>query len=63
MKNSLTIRNAHVVLPRNIKKTDVSVKDGIINAIGSEIPDVGEVIDAESFFLIPGIDHNHNYNN
>ena len=53
MKNSLTIRNAHVVLPRNIQKTDVSVKDGIINAIGSEIPDVGEVIDAESFFLIP----------
>jgi len=55
MKNSLTIRNADVVLPGNIKKTDVSVKNGIINAIGSEIPDVGEVIDAEGFFLIPGI--------
>ncbi len=55
MKSSLTIRNADVVLPGSIKKTDVSVKNGEINAIGSEIPNVGEVIDAEGFFLIPGV--------
>ena len=55
MKSSLTIRNADVVLPRNIKKTDVSVKNGVINAIGSGIPDVGEVIFAEGLSLIPGI--------
>ena len=55
MKSSLTIRNADVVLPGKIQKTDVSVINGVINAIGSEIPEVGEVIDAEGLFLIPGI--------
>ena len=55
MKSSLTIRNADVVLPGNVKSTDVSVINGVINAIGSEIPEVGEVIDAEGLFLIPGI--------
>ena len=55
MKSSLTIRNADVVLPGNVKRTDVSVINGVINAIGSEIPEVGEVIDAEGLFLIPGI--------
>ncbi len=55
MKSSLTIRNANVVLPGKIEKTDVSANNGIINAIGSEIPEVGEVIDAEGLFLIPGI--------
>ena len=55
MKSSLTIRNAGVVLPGNIQKTDVSVINGVINAIGAEIPDVGEVVDAQGLFLIPGI--------
>ena len=55
MKSSLTIRNAGVVLPGNIQKTDVSVINGVINTIGSEIPDIGEVVDAEGLFLIPGI--------
>ena len=55
MKSSLTIRNAEVVLLGGIEKTDVSVKNGVINAIGSEIPNVGEVIDAEGLLLIPGV--------
>jgi Dihydroorotase and related cyclic amidohydrolases len=55
MKSSLTIRNADVVLPENVQKTDVSVINGVINAIGSEIPEVGEIIDAEGLILIPGI--------
>ena len=55
MKSSLTIRNADVALPGKIQKTDVSVINGVINAIGSEISEVGEVIDAEGLFLIPGI--------
>ena len=46
MKSSLTIRNAGVVLPGNILKTDVSVINGVINAIGAKIPEVGEVVDA-----------------
>ena len=55
MKSSSTIRNADVVLAGNVQKTDVSVINGVINTIGSEIPEVGEVIDAEGLFLIPGI--------
>ena len=49
MKSSLTIRNADVVLPGNVQKTDVSVINGVINAIGSEIPKVGEIIDLECY--------------
>ena len=55
MKSSLTIRNADVVLPGKIQKTNVSVINGVIIAIGSKISEVGEVIDAEGLFLIPGI--------
>ncbi len=55
MKTSLTIRNAEVVLPVRTVRTDVSVINGRICAIGNEIPDVGEVIDADGLFLLPGI--------
>jgi dihydroorotase len=55
MKTALTIRNAEVVLPVRTERTDVSVINGRICAIGNEIPDVGEVIDADGLFLLPGI--------
>lgn len=55
MNASITIRNAEVVLPGCIQQTDVSVINGVIHAVGSEIPDVGEVIDAEGLYLLPGI--------
>ena len=34
MKNSLTIRNAEVILPQSKQKVDVSVVDGRIFSIG-----------------------------
>ena len=55
MTASITIRNAMVVLPGSIQGVDVSVIDGRISAIGCEIPEAGEVIDAEGLFLLPGI--------
>ena len=55
MKTALTIRNAEVVLPVRTERTDVSVINGRICTIGNEIPDVGEVIDADGLFLLPGI--------
>ncbi len=55
MKRSLTIRNAEVVLPGRTDRTDVSVVKGQIFAIGNGIPEVGEVIDADGLFLLPGI--------
>jgi|GEM_PF-3105998 len=54
MKTALTIRNAEVVLPVRTERTNVSVINGRICAIGNEIPDVGEVIDADGLFLLPG---------
>jgi len=55
MKNSLTIRNAEVILPQSKQKVDVSVSDGRIESIGKNLTDKGEIIDAEGLFLIPGI--------
>ena len=55
MKNSLTIRNAEVILPQSKKKVDVSVFKGRIDSIGKNIQNIGEVIDAEGLYLIPGI--------
>ena len=55
MNFSVTIRNAQVILPRSIQNVDVSVVDGRIHSIGRDILDVGEVVDAEGLFLLPGI--------
>ena len=55
MKTALTIRNAEVVLPVRTERTDVSVINGRICAIGNEIPNIGEVIDVDGLFLLPGI--------
>ena len=55
MKNSLTIRNADVILPQSKQKVDVSVVDGRIASIGKNLVEKGEIIDAEGLFLIPGI--------
>ncbi|MBC8260050.1 MAG: dihydroorotase [SAR324 cluster bacterium] len=55
MMDSLTIRNAEVILPGNIQKTDVAVSQGKISAIGKGLADCGEVINAEGLFLLPGI--------
>ena len=52
MKLSLTIRNADVILPGGIQRVDVSVVNGLIHSIGRDIPDVGEVIDADGLFLV-----------
>ena len=55
MKSSLTIRNADVILPKSMQKVDVSVLNGRIHSIGKNIPDLGEIIDAEGLLLLPGI--------
>ncbi len=55
MPATLTIRNAQVVLPGQVQSTDVLVEDGRIAAIGSGLPDRGEVIDASGLHLLPGV--------
>ena len=55
MNNSLTIRNAEVILPKSKKKVSVSVVNGRIDSIGNNIQNLGEVIDADGLTLIPGV--------
>jgi len=51
---SITIRNAQTILPNRSIQTDVVVKDGIIVAIGRDLPTLGEEINAAGLTLIPG---------
>ena len=57
MKNSLTIRNAEVILPQSKKKVDVSVFKGRIDSIGKNIQNIGE------FMLGSSIKKDTNLNN
>ena len=52
---SLVIRGATVVLPTGQKPADIAVTDGIITAIGSEVRDGAEVIDAAGLTVLPGV--------
>ncbi|HXM37910.1 MAG TPA: allantoinase AllB [Gemmatimonadales bacterium] len=51
----LVIRGGLVVLPTGQKPADVAVTDGTISAIGGEVQDAGEVIDARGLVVLPGV--------
>ncbi|MGK5095412.1 dihydroorotase [Deltaproteobacteria bacterium TL4] len=55
MTQALTIRQAQVVLPGNIVKTNVLIENGKISAIGNSIPVMGTTIDADGLTLLPGV--------
>ena len=44
-----------MVLPTGTKPADIAVTDGIITAIGSEVRDGREVIDASGLVVLPGV--------
>lgn len=54
-KPELCIRNATVVLPDQLRETDVLVEDGVISAIGRGLPDGTQVLDAGGLVLFPGL--------
>ncbi len=55
MNASMTIRHAQVVLPHGVVECDVAVADGKIQAIGTNVSQIGEEIDAAGLTLLPGI--------
>ena len=52
---SVVIRGGTVVLPTGQKPADIAVTDGVITAIGSEVRDGGEIIDAAGLVILPGV--------
>lgn len=53
--DSLVIRGGTVVLPTGQRPVDIAVRDGVISAIGSEVSDEDEVIDATGLVVLPGV--------
>ena len=43
------------MLPGDKQRVDVCVQDGLIHSIGRNLPENGEVIDADGLVLMPGI--------
>jgi allantoinase len=52
---TLVIRGGTVVLPTGQRPADIAVGDGTISAIGSEVRDGEEVIDARGLVVLPGV--------
>jgi allantoinase len=55
MTADIVIRGGTVVLSTGQKLADIAVEDGIITAIGSEVSDAAEVIDARELIVFPGM--------
>lgn len=59
MKESfeLIIRNGEVVLPGEVVKLDIAVKDGKIAMLGRDLPALPDtrIIDAEGLYVLPGM--------
>ena len=53
--NSLVIRGGIVVLATGQRPADIAVTDGVISAIGSEVGNEAESIDATGLVVLPGL--------
>ena len=53
--DSLVIRGGTVILPTGRQSVDIAVKQGVITAIGTDVRDEGEVIDATGLVVLPGL--------
>ncbi len=53
--SALVIRGGTVVLPTGQRPADIAVENGVISAIGSEVRDQGEIIDATGLVVLPGL--------
>ena len=51
----LVIRGGTVILPTGQRPADIAVTNGTISAIGSEVRDGGETIDARGLVVLPGV--------
>ena len=55
MNNTVTIKNCKVVNEGQIEEKDLVIKNGRFEKIGNDLVSEGEVIDAASLFLFPGV--------
>lgn len=53
--DSLVIRGGTAVLPTGQRRVDISVRHGVISAIGSEVHDDGDTVDARGLMVLPGV--------
>jgi len=53
--SDLVIRGGSVVLPTGQRPADIAVTNGVVTAIGSEVPDGAEAIDATDLVILPGL--------
>ena len=51
----LVIRGGNVVLPTGQRPADIAITHGVITAIGSEVYEGAEVIDARDLVVLPGV--------
>jgi allantoinase len=51
----LVIRGGTVILPTGQRSADIAITNGVISAIGSEVREGAEVIDATDLVVLPGV--------
>jgi len=51
----LVIRGGNVVLPTGQRAADIAITNGVISAIGSEVYEGAEMIDARDLIVLPGV--------
>ncbi|HWC74444.1 MAG TPA: amidohydrolase family protein, partial [Gemmatimonadales bacterium] len=44
-----------MILPTGQRPADIAVQDGVISAIGTEVRDEGETVDATGLIVLPGV--------
>jgi allantoinase len=61
--SDLVIRGGQVVTPAGVARADVAISDGVISAIGSNLPSAPDEIDATGLHVLPGgIDSHVHFN-
>ena len=53
--SDLVVRGGRVVTPTGIVMADVAIEDGLVAAIGPELPDGREQLDAAGLVVLPGV--------
>lgn len=54
MSDTFVIRNAHIIQGNALTPTDISVVDGLVHDVGTNLPSIGTNIDANGLVATPG---------
>lgn len=55
----VTVKGGIVVSPGGRRRIDVGIRDGMVEAVGSDLPPVGTVVDASGMLVLPGMVDTH----